>query len=190
VSGPPGYFGKVVTHGDFVMRRLPPDFVGRWDAWLQAGLRHSRGVLGDCWQATYLNSPLWRFVLGPGACGREAMAGVLAPGVDRVGRYFPLTLAAPATGEEAPLHNPYSCAVPWFDVLERVALATVAPDFSLAALDAALVALGGDGAPGAVGLAGGSVFWTDVTLSASPLARAFDGLPAPEDFCALLAGLP
>ncbi|MFW8696321.1 type VI secretion system-associated protein TagF, partial [Mesorhizobium japonicum] len=66
-----------------------------WDLWLQAGLRHSRELLRERWLETYLNSPIWHFSLGAEVCGRAAMAGVLMPSVDRVGRYFPLTLAAP-----------------------------------------------------------------------------------------------
>lgn len=31
----PGFFGKVRTQGDFVSRRLPPEFVQPWDICLQ-----------------------------------------------------------------------------------------------------------------------------------------------------------
>ncbi|MEA5671269.1 type VI secretion system-associated protein TagF [Pseudomonas sp. MH2] len=36
-----GFYGKLVTHGDFLSRRLSPTFVRGWDDWLQAGLRAS-----------------------------------------------------------------------------------------------------------------------------------------------------
>ena len=34
----------------------------------------------------------WRFVCAAGACGPEPVIGLMVPSVDRVGRYFPLTL--------------------------------------------------------------------------------------------------
>ena len=33
-----GWYGKLPGLGDFAMRRLPPEFVSHWDAWLQSGL--------------------------------------------------------------------------------------------------------------------------------------------------------
>ncbi|HHH46600.1 MAG TPA: type VI secretion system-associated protein TagF [Thiotrichales bacterium] len=88
-----GFFGKVHTHGDFVQRDLPRHFVEPWDAWLQQSIAVSREQLGDDWLDRYLVSPVWRFALAPGICGEEAWLGLLMPSVDRVGRYFPLTLA-------------------------------------------------------------------------------------------------
>jgi type VI secretion system protein ImpM len=43
----------------------------------------------------YLTFPVWRFLLPVGVLGSTAWTGVLMPSVDRVGRYFPLTLATP-----------------------------------------------------------------------------------------------
>jgi type VI secretion system protein ImpM len=87
-----GLYGKLPTHGDFLRRRVAEDFVAGWDAWLQHSIADSRTALGERWLDTYLTSPVWRFALGAGACGSAAVAGVLVPSVDRVGRYFPLTL--------------------------------------------------------------------------------------------------
>lgn len=89
----PGFFGKLPAFGDFVARGLPEAFVEPWDAWLQGALTGSRDRLRETWLNTYLASPFWRFALAPGVCGREAWLGVLMPSVDRVGRYFPFTLA-------------------------------------------------------------------------------------------------
>lgn len=94
-SGALGFYGKVATHGDFVSRRLPRSFLDPWDHWLQDCLRYSQEQLGADWLDVYLTSPVWRFALAPGVCGDGAWTGVLIPGVDRVGRYFPLTVAAP-----------------------------------------------------------------------------------------------
>ena len=57
-------------------------------------LAASHAALGDRWLDVYLTSPAWRFVFGPGACGPSPVIGLMAPSVDRVGRYFPLTLVA------------------------------------------------------------------------------------------------
>jgi type VI secretion system protein ImpM len=89
-----GFFGKLPTHGDFLRRRVSDAFIGPWDAWLQECLAASRSALGDRWLDVYLTSPVWRFACAAGACGPEPVAGVIVPSVDRVGRYFPLTIVA------------------------------------------------------------------------------------------------
>jgi type VI secretion system protein ImpM len=126
----PGWYGKLPGIGDFATRRLPPAFVLPWDQWLQRALAASQTELGDAWLDTYLSSPIWRFALGAGVCGPEAWCGILMPSVDRVGRYFPLTIAAPAD----PL-TPFAFLVAqadWFDAVEQIALdclrVTVRPD--------------------------------------------------------------
>ena len=87
-----GIYGKLPSHGDFLQRRVPPEFLPPWDDWLQGGIAASRAALADQWTDTYLTSPLWRFALSASACGRAPVAGLMAPSVDRVGRFFPLTL--------------------------------------------------------------------------------------------------
>jgi type VI secretion system protein ImpM len=89
-----GFYGKLPTHGDFLRRRTSDAFVAGWDAWLQAGITASQAALGDRWLDVYLTSPAWRFVCAAGACGPAPVAGVLVPSIDRVGRYFPLTVVA------------------------------------------------------------------------------------------------
>jgi type VI secretion system protein ImpM len=90
-----GFYGKLPTHGDFLRRRVADDFVNAWDPWLQHCIAGSRAVLGEPWLETYLTSPVWRFALAPHVCGAAPVAGLLVPSVDRVGRYFPLTLVWP-----------------------------------------------------------------------------------------------
>lgn len=136
-----GLFGKLPIRGDFLTRRLPPPFVERWDDWLQTALSESRRRLEDEWLDCYLVAPLWRFAMLPGTIDARAYAGVLVPSVDRVGRYFPLTLAA-----EVPA-LPAACEVftdwrGWFDALENLALKALAPDLDFDPFDAALAALG------------------------------------------------
>ena len=98
-AGPPGWHGKLPSLGDFASRRLDGGFIEAWDAWLSAGLVALRQASPEGWLAAYLASPSWRFLLMPGVmpgqAGAQAWAGVLMPSVDRVGRYFPFTVAQP-----------------------------------------------------------------------------------------------
>ena len=135
-----GFFGKVTSHGDFVTRRLAPEFQRQWDAWLQDGLQRSRAALGARWLDTYLSSPIWRFALAPGVCGPQARAGLLMPSVDRVGRHFPLTLARALDGA-APLLDCVTAHHDWYAQLELLALSSLEEGFSLEAFDAAVEAL-------------------------------------------------
>ena len=95
MNGATGFYGKLPCLGDFVTRRLPRELIAPWDQWLQESLTSSRTQLGNDWLDRYLTSPLWRFVLSPGVAGQVGWTGVLMPSVDRVGRYFPLTLSCP-----------------------------------------------------------------------------------------------
>ena len=183
-----GYFGKVLTHGDFVARRLSPGFVLGWDAWLQAGLRHSREQLGPRWLDAYLSSPIWHFAIAAGLCGDEAVAGVMIPSVDRVGRYFPLTLAGVMTDGGEMLPELFERGAAWFDALERLALGSLVDGFSLEHMDAALVALAPDRAPRCAGaLEGRAVFWTEGSPLVASSLMVCGTLPSPEAYCGMLA---
>jgi type VI secretion system ImpM family protein len=89
-----GFYGKLPSHGDFLRRRVSDAFVDAWDAWLRECLAASQTALGSRWLDVYLTSPAWRFACAAGACGPLPVIGVVAPSVDQVGRYFPLTLVA------------------------------------------------------------------------------------------------
>ena len=117
---PVGFYGKLPSHGDFLQRGVNDDFVNRWDAWLQDGIARSRSELGEAWLNVFLTSPLWRFAFASGVAGGPAWAGILLPSVDRVGRYFPLTIVAELT----PGVLPFELAVAgngWFDWAETLA---------------------------------------------------------------------
>jgi type VI secretion system protein ImpM len=91
-----GWYGKLPGLGDFATRRLPPEFVRRWDEWLQRGLRQAPAPgPGDALAAT---APVRRFWLGAGVVDAQAWAGLLMPSADRSGRRFPLTVAQPMAG--------------------------------------------------------------------------------------------
>ncbi|NOT11216.1 MAG: type VI secretion system-associated protein TagF [Methylococcaceae bacterium] len=117
----PGFYGKLPAVGDFVSRRLSRDFIGTWDHWLQCSLTASRETLGQLWLTRYLNGPLWRFALSPGIAGDFGWIGILMPSVDRVGRYFPLTLALAVPDH---IHYPtlFASNNAWYESLESVAL--------------------------------------------------------------------
>jgi type VI secretion system protein ImpM len=137
-----GFFGKIPSHGDFITRDLPRSFLDGWDAWLQSCIAQSKAQLGDGWLDVYLTSPIWRFGLSPGVCGPQATAGVLMPSVDRVGRYFPLTIATSQTGAVNPLQLP-GVADRWFDAAEGIALRALDDDrFEANAMHDALKAIG------------------------------------------------
>jgi type VI secretion system protein ImpM len=130
----PGLYGKLPAVGDFVLRRLPAPFVKSWDGWIQEALTASREQLANQWLDVYLTSPIWRFILSSGNCGEKASIGILMPSVDKVGRYFPLTLAAMIDKHEA-LPHLFFLAADWFDTLERLALSALEEDIRLDAFD-------------------------------------------------------
>lgn len=114
-----GFFGKLPSAGDFVQRRLPSSFVDAWDGHFESAVAQSREALGSDWHEAYLSSPVWRFVLPAGVCGDSAWAGIMGPGSDRVGRCFPMVIAAaiasdPATAAQALLEGSG-----WFDAAEK-----------------------------------------------------------------------
>ena len=135
----PGFFGKLPACGDFVSRQLPRSFLDPWDQWLQAAIVHSRQQLGDDWLACYLHSPLWRFLLSAGLCGQPAHAGVLMPSVDRVGRYYPLVIAAPLPAGPNPLAL---LTAPWFEAAAQLALAGLDEQLDLETFARRVEALG------------------------------------------------
>lgn len=139
VTAPPGWYGKLPALGDFASRRLPPDFIGAWDDWLQGAMPASRAALGERWLATYLNSPIWRYVLLPGACGPGSWAGIMLPSVDKLGRQFPLTVAAPLDAQPEAVAAVFG-AHGWFRALEQIALDSLSIDASVDALEQALAA--------------------------------------------------
>ena len=125
-----GYYGKVSTHGDFVSRGLPASFINPWDAWLQEAVITSQQQLGDDWLNCYLTGPIYRFVLAPGICGENGWLGIMMPSVDRVGRYYPMTIV---TMNRLNI-NPFVALqheTEWFTRVEALALSSLTDNFSL-----------------------------------------------------------
>lgn len=143
-AAPPGWHGKLPSLGDFASRRLDAGFIEAWDGWLAAGLLALREARPDSWLDAYLGSPSWRFLLMPGVlpgvAGAQAWCGVLMPSVDRVGRYFPLTLVLPlgpgpgSTQEMADLW-------PWLGRLDELARDALYEDWTAERLEDELARL-------------------------------------------------
>jgi type VI secretion system protein ImpM len=133
-----GFFGKLPVLGDFLSRRLGPDFVEPWDQWLQQAMHMGRAQVG--WNELYTQAAPWRFALEAGVCGGSPVLGVLLPSNDRVGRQFPLTVACAlptglgalevAAGSEA-----------WFAATEALLERAVGARMDLAAFDLAVTDL-------------------------------------------------
>ena len=136
-----GFYGKLASRGDFVSRGLPQSFIGPWDSWLAAGLLASQASLGERWLDAYLVSPLWRFLVAPGVCGPDAAAGVVMPSIDRVGRYFPLTVAVLLEPDADPA-SVIGGADDWFERVENLLLSTLNVEASFEAFGAELESLG------------------------------------------------
>lgn len=135
----PGWYGKLPSLGDFASRRLEASFIDPWDAWLAGGLLALREAAPDSWLDAYLSSPSWRFLLMPGvlpgAAGASGWAGVLMPSVDRVGRYFPLTVVLPL-GADAPAHTAQMAALwAWLSRLDELARDALHDDWSAERLE-------------------------------------------------------
>ena len=212
----PGWYGKLPSLGDFASRRLPVEFVKRWDAWLQDVVPAAREALGESWLDTYLTMPIWRFAFLPGLVGQSGWAGVLMPSVDRVGRHFPLTVAMEMPTHAAAAHAVFEGA-DWFSGLEDAALAVLDPTQTADDLDGALsqsvLAVPATEPAGPVGpvralpsieafapLAEGealrawsettgwmTLWWTRGRVDGVPLMLGCVGLPTADEFVRLLA---
>jgi len=167
-----GWYGKLPSLGDFASRRLPPEWIAQWDAWLAQGLHQLREAAPQTWLDDYLASPAWRFALLPGSLpdgsGEGLRVGVMIPSVDRVGRYFPLVvisapLARPADGAQV------AALWHWAGQLEEIAVNALHEDWSAETLDAALA----DAPPPASAIADSRV---PPALSALLSQAAWDGL--------------
>jgi type VI secretion system protein ImpM len=185
----PGWYGKLPSLGDFASRRLPPLFIEPWDRWLANSLATWRGRDG-AWLDAYLAAPPLRFVLGAGLVFEESpgYAGILMPSVDRVGRYFPLTVARART-----LDGVVTPAA-WLSELESVAVAALNEDWDAERLDEELGKLddgastASNGLPGPAWPARGhSLWWCDRAGELSPPVVAA-GLPGSVMLVELLTG--
>ena len=172
-----GFFGKLPSHGDFLERRVGSVFRDLWDDWMQRCIVESQQELAGRWLDCYLTSPMWRFYLCDGVAGSASYAGVLLPSVDRVGRYFPLTVVVELPSGIAAAEFAQAAAG-WFAQIEELcADALQNPEFDLGAFDAALVESGEklsgvDQLPGALAFPGNSPQWHWPAASVDSFAAA------------------
>jgi len=89
-----GFFGKLPTHGDFVSAGLGRPVQNAIDAWLRESLLTIEQEFGKDWERRFKAMPGWRFIVEDGLWGPATIAGVIVPSLDRVGRHFPLVIAA------------------------------------------------------------------------------------------------
>ena len=144
----PGWHGKLPSLGDFASRRLDASFIEPWDDWLAAGLLALRQARPEAWLPAYLGSPSWRFLLQPGvlpgAAGAQAWAGVLMPSVDKVGRYFPLSLVL-ALGEGPASTQQMQSLWHWLGRVDELARDALYDDWSAERLEQELARMAGPG---------------------------------------------
>lgn len=132
-----GFFGKVPTNGDFVSTGLGRVFQTELDNWIQSGLQASEQRHGSEWRQLFRTAPPWRFVIERSVWGRSTIAGVLLPSIDRVGRNFPLVIAAKLGSFS---DNPRLLCFDdtWFTAVEALAETSSMRDFDIAGFIAGL----------------------------------------------------
>jgi type VI secretion system protein ImpM len=120
-EAPIGLYGKLPAYGDFIIRDLNPAFIDIWDEWLQHFISVSKEQIGNDWLNIYLTSPIWKFALSAGVIDDKMWAGIMMPSVDKVGRYFPISLIQ----SFAAAHNPVDFMASqqaWYDSIETQCL--------------------------------------------------------------------
>lgn len=127
-----GFFGKVPSHGDFVSTGLGRQAETELVNWLQSGLQESERTLGAQWQDLFHAAPPWRFVIERSLWGRATMVGILLPSKDRVGRSFPLVIAARLSNYDGPARL-FCFDESWFTAAEAMAETSTLRDFNIAA---------------------------------------------------------
>ena len=171
-----GWHGKLPTVGDFASRRLDCEFIRIWDNWVSTGLARCRTKGDGQWLDAYLQSPTWRFLLTPGFLSSplhtQIWVGVIMPSVDKVGRYYPLTLACqlPRIPTDA---DAQALLWSWLHRLEDLAVDALQEDWSIETMEAELARIG------LPPVAPVSVEHGHFTTNASPSAAFFSACLSP-----------
>ncbi len=140
-----GWHGKLPGVSDFASRRLDARFIDLWDGWISAGLARMRADEPERWIDAYLASPTWRFLVPPNffpaPLSAGAWAGVVMPSVDRVGRYYPLTLTV--TLDQVPQTADVQARLwCWLQSLQDTALRALDEDWPIDVLETQLHQVG------------------------------------------------
>lgn len=132
-----GIYGKLPAHGDFIFRNLSPAFINQWDEWLQMYVSASREQIGEDWLDIYLTSPIWRFVLSSGVIDEKIWAGVIMPSVDRVGRFFPVSIVKPLASHQSAVNFLFS-QQQWYQQIESYCLTALDGKMDVDGLDSSI----------------------------------------------------
>jgi type VI secretion system protein ImpM len=132
-----GFFGKLPSHGDFVSSGVGLSLQRELDEWVQSGLRAGEERLGSHWRDHFHAMPPWRFIVERGLWGPATIAGVLLASTDRVGRTFPLIIAAQLHAFDDHPRQLYLDAA-WFTAAEALGETSLARDFDIGTFTANL----------------------------------------------------
>ncbi|MEI8394146.1 MAG: type VI secretion system-associated protein TagF [Rhodospirillaceae bacterium] len=183
----PGLYGKLPARGDYISRALPPSFLTPWEEWLHGVWRVGVKRFGEVWAPLVGDGPTWRFVLDEEVCGPNAVAGVLAPGIDRVGRIFPLSLAVALPAGTDPAALPITAGA-WFNRAEALLRRARAPELDFEIVEQWLEELGPPERPPLPALSPGSAGWHIALDQAQAPALAYPALF--HDLAATFSGQP
>jgi type VI secretion system protein ImpM len=126
----PGFFGKLPSYGDFLARALPASFLEPWETWLHEVWQSGWDRFGEVWAPLVAEGPVWRFALKAGVCGPDPVAGLLAPGADRLGRVFPLCLVTAVPAGTDPATLPVTASA-WYGRAEALLRQALDPNLHL-----------------------------------------------------------
>lgn len=187
-----GFFGKLPTHGDFVSSGLGPQFQTVLDTWLQSGMEAGEAAAEADWERSFRSMPPWRFVVERGIWGETTVTGIIAPSLDRVGRSFPLVIAAHIRGfKDDPQRFYFDHA--WFTAAEGIAETISKRDFDISRFTDSLrrlrspIPIRPDDGDDLRRNLGRSVLWWRIDAG-DRQAKGFrtTGAPTPEDFARLV----
>ncbi|MEO7244671.1 MAG: type VI secretion system-associated protein TagF, partial [Rubrivivax sp.] len=174
-----GWWGKLPTQGDFIGHGLPETWRQVWDDWLQRGLALAQQRFGRVAAHQRLQSMApWQCLVPPVAGNADpSWAGVVVPGIDRVGRGFPVLLVE-AYGAEAldraGVHALQQRALRLADWLDQIGVQSAPGDFAAGAF-----AFAGESWDGAADDAAAPPQTVGALRAAHPAAGSFWWRPEP-----------
>lgn len=99
-----GLIGKHPGYGDFLRAGLSDTIASGVEQWLDHVLSDLRDEMGNNWPEFWDSAQDLRFWLGRAVLGRSVI-GVMRPSRDRIGRRYPLILAAEGADVPAPIQD-------------------------------------------------------------------------------------
>ncbi|KAA9384306.1 type VI secretion system-associated protein TagF [Neorhizobium galegae] len=188
-----GFFGKLPSHGDFVWTGLGRKLHDALDAWLQSSLQAIQAEFGNQWERRFRSMPSWRFIVEQDLWVPATVAGVIVPSLDRVGRSFPLVVAAQLPGFSG---DPRSLCLDdtWFIATEGLAETSARHDFDIDTFTTSLKRLRpprpgqfDDGVEQSSLTSPGTLWWRMNPEDRRMKGFRVSGAPGPSDFLRLFA---